>query len=88
MADLRVFGCGPDYVVARDVEDARQALYEHRGGDLDDYDDEFTAVADDKPISIYVDEQDCISDDGNVLTLTAREWAQREGRGFLCSSEY
>lgn len=88
--ELRVFAVGPDNVVAYSEEDAWSVLIEHRGGDLDDYEGDVMAeVAPDEVIRIYVDSDGQPTDDeGEIAALTAREWAQRCGRGFLCSSEY
>ena len=89
--DLRVFEFGPDYVVARSRDDAWTVYIEHVGGDRGDYDGEdMEPVSPDFVIGIYVDADGHLTDesDGEALRLTAAEWAKREGRGFLCSSEF
>lgn len=49
---------------------------------------EAALLPDDKIISIVCDENGEISDHGESVERTAAEWAAREGRGLLASSEY
>ena len=88
---LFVFEIGPDYYIAHDEEDAWSLWEDHSGETREDYKNEpCVRLSDDAKISILVDEDGVIVDnhDADVLTLTAREWIEREGHGFLCSSEF
>lgn len=78
---LHVFTDGVDSVVAYDADDAAAVWNEHIG---DDYEgDGFEPFPDDK--SLTIDRSD---EDLGHETKTCREWADTEGRGFLCSTEY
>lgn len=83
---LHVFVIGPDTFIARDADDAWALLEEHTGlkrGDDDVGDDEPIRVPDEKVMKIMIEEGS-----PEAITLTAGEWCAREGRGFLCSTEY
>lgn len=83
---LHVFEIGPDTLIAHDVEDAWRLFERQTGlkrGDDDIGDDEPIQVPDDRPLKIQIEEGS-----PEAVTLTAAEWCQREGRGFLCSTEY
>jgi len=41
----------------------------------------------DEPLAIIVDSDGDISDTGCEKTLAMREWARREGPGYLCTGE-
>jgi hypothetical protein len=84
--DLHVFTDGTDTVVAKDLPDVQRVYEEHvmvkfvdEGMSLDDWEQ----VHDDEPIAI-----NDYDGHGGKLTLTAKEWAARDGRCFLCSTEY
>lgn len=91
---LHVFEMGPDTVIAYDVEDAWAVWCERLGEKREDYEpwDEPAQLDDDKPLKIWSDSDGVIcepgEDGGAVATRTCREWADREGRGFLCSTEW
>lgn len=81
---MKVFTNGIDTVVADDLADVERVFEEHtgyrfahEGMPLDDW----REVPSDKRITIGN------LDDGPE-TRTAVEWAQLEGRGFLCSTEW
>ena len=83
---MTVFTNGTDTVVANDRADIASVIesfygstMEQEGWSLDDW----REVPDGKPITIS-------NYDGNdnKLTLTAAEWAARDGRCFLCSTEW
>lgn len=85
-ATLHLFTDGTDTVVARDLADVPACYSDHvgisfseEGMSLADWEQ----IPDDKPIAIHN-----YDDNGGTLTLTAREWADRDGRCFLCSTEY
>ena len=83
---LHVFEIGPDTFIAHDAEDAWKLLEEQTGlkrGDDDVGDDEPIQIPDDKQLKIQIEEGS-----PEATTLTAAEWCKREGRGFLCSTEY
>lgn len=89
-APLSVFEIGPDHVVAADIDDAWDVWCAHRGEKRGEYEGEMARVADDAVIRIFVDAKGRITDESDKvksLKLTAAEWAAREGRGFLCSTE-
>lgn len=86
---LTVFGIGPDYLAANGEQDAWDIF-------LTQHDDvrenwattDMCRISDDQVLRCYVDEHGNISDSGIVLSMTAREWANKYGRGFLFSDEY
>jgi hypothetical protein len=87
------------WVVARDADDAALVYAEHIG-DIDSFEPlEFQRVADDQEMSIRVwvlgphageiapvDEEDG-TDAFESKRLTARAWADQQGRGFLCMTD-
>lgn len=83
---MKVFTNGTDTVVAESIDDVPGAWasshgvdFFDEGGDLDYWDH----VDDDKVIAI------CDADGhGTKQTRTAREWADLNGRGLLCSTEW
>jgi hypothetical protein len=84
---MKVWQGETDTVVAEDLADVRAALAEMYG-DSDEVaemmSDGFVPVPDDRAITIHNLEDV----PGNKLTLTAKEWIAREGRGLLCSTEW
>ncbi len=74
-----------DWVIAESMDDANQVLCEHYQRTPEKLlEDELQVVgqrADDKPLTIT-------DDDGTKTTLLPEEWVAREGRGFLCSTEF
>lgn len=74
-----------DWVIAADEADANAVLREHYMYTQEELEEEQMQVTtmwpDDKPLRIS-------DDDGTKTTLTPAEWIAREGRGFLCSTEY
>lgn len=85
---MKVFTNGTDTVVAPGLDAIPAILHAHYGSTMEQEGwslDEWREVAGDKPITI------CNFDGtghDSKLTLTASEWAQRDGAGFLCSTEY
>jgi hypothetical protein len=81
-----------DWVVATSPEDAWIVWLAHVGGTRADYLDteEPDLVPDDKRVGFWVGADGKITEvnDGAVVYKTAREWADREGRGYLASTEY
>lgn len=86
MTKLHLWQFGPDKVVATDEADVRAVMRGIVGeaslnSDYDD--DEPDLIDDDRLITIFN-----AYDDGEKVTKSAREWADENGRGFLCSTEY
>lgn len=85
---MNVYTNGTDTVVAESIDDVPGAWASSHGVDfLDEGNDldEWDQVPDDEPITIcnvegrgHMDKE----------TRTAREWADKDGRGLLCSTEY
>jgi len=89
MPELHAFTNEVDILIARDIGDAWQIWQEHTGESDESYREELYQMPDDAPIGIWWDgEKIAELGQGEVLTLTAAEWVAREGRGFLCSTEY
>lgn len=85
---MKVFTNGTDTVVAPDLDRVPAILHAHYGSTMEEEGwslDEWHEVPDDKPITIC-NIHDRGADD--KLTLTAAEWAARDGAGFLCSTEW
>ena len=83
---LYVFTIGPDTFIAHDAEDAWKLLEEYNGlkrGDDDVGEDLPIRAPDNKIIKIRLEEGR-----PEAESLTAAQWCAREGRGFLCSTEY
>lgn len=88
---MKVYRMGPDMVVAKNQPDAWAIWMEHQGGyaiDDIDADEEFEPVPHGTRLAILVDINGEVSDSGDRLELPASEWVRREGRGFLCSTEF
>jgi len=83
---LHVFLIGDcDHVVAKDEEDAWGEWEELTGMDKEEVDGKIKQEPDDKVLGVLPDEGD---DGEKAVYLPCAEWAKREGRGFLCSSEF
>ncbi len=86
---MHVYAIGPDHLIANDHDDAGVIWCVHHGEHRGDHDpSDMSIVADDMVLYAFIDGDGRISDSGETLHLTARQWADREGRGFLFSSEY
>lgn len=100
---MKVYQFGPDWIVAESPEDALAAWAEATCEDPADYlDDDGPPEEVDGAdvISVHYDDLNDVpaalreevegTQDGGRLTimLTAAEWATRERRGILCSSEW
>lgn len=89
MSTLQVFGIGPDYLAASDEVDAWSIFLAHHDESRENWaTTDMCRVPDAQVLSCYVDEHGNISDTGVVMKMTASEWADKYGRGFLFSSEY
>lgn len=87
---LQVYTNGTDTVVAYDVDDAKAVFAEYLGCTVEDGDvtdtDPFEPVPHNKPITINFTDAD--PGEPTKQERTAAGWAEHEGRGFLCSTEY
>jgi hypothetical protein len=89
---MKLFTDTSDWVVADNLDDARAAWVEHRGGDVEDFDDsDWSEVDPGEELAVWCDPggDPCgPEDDGaELIAKTAAQWAEL-GRGFLCSTEY
>lgn len=88
---LHVYSDGFEWYTGETLGHAYGAREDYSGVTLDE-DNSLELVPDHHPISIWTDPEGAIAypdDDGaETLVLTAAEWARREGRGFLCTTEY
>jgi len=74
-----------DWIVAESEEEAR-AIGLSQSGDSEEYKDlEYTQCADDQPLTINWDDG---PEGAGKMTLTCAEWCAKNGKGFLCSTEY
>ncbi len=75
-----------EWVVAASPEDAAKVLLHHHDGSADpeELDLKFAQEPDDKLLRIV--EYD--GPGGDNQTLSCKEWASINGRGFLCSTEF
>jgi hypothetical protein len=71
-----------DCVVARDKKDAWELWEEETGMTPDEVDGVIQLVPGDKVWTIEDEET------GEKTQMTCAEWAEKNGRGLLCSSEY
>lgn len=94
---MHVYRFDYDWFVAESEPDALAAYREHyvvKTNALDEAEceeqlrDGCMELPDDQPLRIICDPDGQISDDGQPIERTCAEWAEREGRGFLCSTEY
>ena len=88
MSKLEVWTNDVDTVVVPDRADIESVIAEHCGYTFEQEGmslDDWSRVPDDQPITIRN-----VHDRGwdDKLTMTAGEWAKREGRCFLCSTEW
>jgi hypothetical protein len=83
---MRVWTNSTDTDVADDMADAEAVWVEHNGCTHEEatgatFADEWGPVEPNQVITIR-------DDDGGRESKTAAEWADSNGRGFLCSTEY
>ncbi|MHA2064112.1 MAG: hypothetical protein ACXABY_07000 [Candidatus Thorarchaeota archaeon] len=88
MTNLHVFHNDVEWVVAESVEDAPKAMFDTVGATYLDDDLEWRQLDDDAEIRIWHDELGRVSDGGILVLGTAKVWAEANGRGFLCSTEF
>ena len=72
---------GVDTAVASDAAEARVIVADMLGDHVEDV-SPMRRIEDDKVLTILNENT------GESITKTAGEWAQSNGRGFLCSSEW
>lgn len=76
-----------NWVVAASVDDAVTVMLELWGGTVADYEPfDFTALADDAPLSIWDGEDGPGS--GTKVTKTCAEWIAEQGRGWLAGTDF
>jgi hypothetical protein len=88
MADLHVYKIDPDRFVAESPEDAAaQAAEYYRAMGVEPYDSEPDLQPEDKQLTINFEDD---FEDGSTRrqTRSCAEWAKRNGRGLLCSTEW
>lgn len=88
---MQVYSNGCDWYVAESVDDAYAARFENDGTTREEQienDEEFKQCPNDVMLSILVNEDGHIDDHGVPVKLTMEQWAEREGRGILCSMDY
>jgi hypothetical protein len=80
---LRVWVCdGETWVIAENEQTATEVMCEQLGEKVSDYaDTEWVVVSPTKEITV-------IGEDDFATTLTAEKWIEKNGRGYLCSSNY
>ena len=90
MAELHVFTNEYEWVVAESIEDCEAAMNESVGATYDADDEiEWRQLDDDSTIKIWMNEGDIAEHgEGEIVEKTCREWAEENGRGFLCSTEH
>lgn len=82
---------GADCVIAASPADAHAVWCKTMGAENSDV--EWEQCADDDTLTVWCGKENgeiCepYGDNAHEVTLTHREWVAREGRGFLCSTEY
>lgn len=87
---MKVFRNECDHYVAEDLDDAWKVFEELTLCKRADHepDDPIEEVPGDKKLKILCDEDGHPSDSGTVIERTIAEWAEREPRGMLCSTEF
>lgn len=89
---MKLYTDGTDFVIATDLNDARAAWVEHRGGDAEDFDvHEWTEADPAEELAIWCDADgdpcEPEEDGAELIAKTHAQWVER-GRGFLCSTEF
>ncbi len=89
--EFRVFTNDYEWVIARDVADAKAVWHEQTGGDLEDADEyEWDECPPESTMTVWCDADgdpaEPHEDGSNEVTKTFAEWAAR-GRGYLCTTE-
>lgn len=90
MPELHVFANDVEWVVAESLEDVEPAMKESIGAVYGPEDEiEWWQPNDDFGLTIWMNGEE-ISDGliGVPVRKTCRKWADEQGRGFLCSTEY
>lgn len=91
---LHVFGDDCEWVIAFSLDDAREVLGKFWGGDFPDGPswDCWEQQSDDSTMTVWCDAggkpTEPHSEGSREVTLTNREWCDRLGRGYLCTTEY
>ncbi len=92
MTDLKVFRDGCDFWVATDIQDAKELRAKWYGFDSPEAHDAAEEPEELRElvgtINILCNAEGHPDDDGEYVERPAREWAEREGRGMLCSTEW
>ncbi len=88
----RVYEIGEaDTIIAAGIDDAWTVWSEHTGERRQDYEGQIEELPMDAEIGIWCDTEGQPAEpggDNRLIKLSAAEWIDRVGRGFLCSSEY
>lgn len=83
---------GTEWVIAANEDDAWRVHQEHTGEERDDFSEPWWKKLDpNDQLEIYVDADgvptDPDEDGASPLALSAKEWIERRGRGWLCTTE-
>ncbi len=86
MSEFKASSDGTDTYIARSEEDLKSVIQEHIGGNSSDHPDYdlFSEIVDtDMRLEIRPD-----PDSLDSLKMTISRWIKKNGRGFLCSTEF
>jgi len=84
---LSVYATECDWWVAASVAEVEEMYLKRYGDTVQAMCDEIELLPDDRVLKIMCDEDGQISDSGEAIPRMAAEWAIREGRGLLASTE-
>lgn len=82
---MKIWTDDTDVVIAEDLADARAVIVELYGSAEFFEVDGWREVSGDHPITITMEDAPAGEE---TRTQTAREWAEENGRGLLCSTEF
>ena len=101
MTELHCFYTDEHIVVAKSLEDACENWDEWTNTHYEDYDDDdawedahfIVQIPDEKTFAVFVEDElktkpEGVEIEGAVWKATSRAWAESQGRGYLCGSEY
>ena len=88
MSELHVFSDGCEWAIAKNKDDLVLVMNEFNGTD-DFVPEHWEEEPHEKKLKISCDDlgMPCEHGEGQVVTLTHREWCEKMGRGYLCTTE-